>query len=130
MFFHLDFYAVVNHCKFSFVSFQSDGVLTVCLDGNFGLVRKNNAGSSDAAPESLHAGFFLESDKVDTFVQTYGHDKQSDKVVCTLINYKLKVLFIIIIILIIIIIMVKCSWLQMFAVCVVLLHFVVGQIGR
>ena len=80
LFLHDCYGDAANHCIFLFVTVQSNGVLTVSLDGNFGLVRKNNAGSSDVAPASLSGGFFLDSEKVDSFVRNYGQDSHSDKV--------------------------------------------------
>jgi hypothetical protein len=54
--------------------------MTVAMDGNFGLVRKFNAGSS-SAPPLFKDVYFVDADESKQFAETYGKDKTSDKVV-------------------------------------------------
>lgn len=53
--------------------------MTIAMDGNFGLVRKHNAGISPR-PISTKNGFFIDSMSVDAFVSSYSDDKDKDKV--------------------------------------------------
>jgi hypothetical protein len=48
---------------------SSDNSLTVCLDGNFGLVRKKNSGRSWEPPKHGSRFFFIEDDVVRNFVE-------------------------------------------------------------
>ena len=59
--------------------FKADGVVTVSMDANFGLVRKHHSGKSPL-PLSIANSFFLDSSDVDNFVTTYTNDKQKDQV--------------------------------------------------
>ena len=53
----------------------------VSIDGNFGLVRKLNSGSSQLQPK--HAGrFFIPSHEVDTFVEEYDDNPSQIMQVC------------------------------------------------
>lgn len=52
------------------LTFQEKGTLFVSLDGNFGLVSKQNAGTSLEPPNIAHS-LFLEQADVDSFVNNY-----------------------------------------------------------
>jgi len=49
------------------------------MDGNFGLVRKSNAGSSSLPPLYQDA-YFIDSQETDNFVRSYSNDSAGDKV--------------------------------------------------
>ena len=53
--------------------------MTVSIDGNFGLVRKRNAGSSSSS-SGIDGGFFIDDATVEDFVTHYGNDKEKEKV--------------------------------------------------
>lgn len=53
--------------------------MTVSIDGNFGLVRKKNAGSSSTEPLYPKV-YFVDQKETDAFVGTYGCDKATDRV--------------------------------------------------
>lgn len=67
---------------------QDGGVLTVSIDGNFGLCRKKSAGSSIYRPKTKNL-MFEDQDVVDNFVLNYksgSKDKVSGYVNCGSIN--------------------------------------------
>jgi len=53
--------------------------MTACVDGNFGLVRKRNAGASLSGPLYNNV-YFVDGSEVDSFVQLHSHDRDGDKV--------------------------------------------------
>jgi hypothetical protein len=67
---------------------QANGTVTVSLDGNFGLVRKSNAGKSLVTPLYENA-YFVDIDETNSFVDSYSQDKSRDKV--SLFNFRLSI---------------------------------------
>jgi hypothetical protein len=59
---------------------QGCGITTICIDGNFGLVRKQHSGVSSRGPSTVDSQFFMNDDEVETFVNSYENDKQTDQV--------------------------------------------------
>jgi hypothetical protein len=59
--------------------FQDGGVVTVSMDANFGLVRKQHSGTSPR-PLSLVNSYFLERSDVEAFVNGYVNDSKKDEV--------------------------------------------------
>jgi len=57
---------------------QDGGVVTICMDANFGLVRKFNSGTSPR-PLLVTDSFFLDNAEVNNFVNNYTNDKQKDQ---------------------------------------------------
>ena len=54
------------------VAIQNGGRVTVCLDGNFGLVRRKKAGQAVHVPQS---DIFIPDDEVNEFVDSYNKDR-------------------------------------------------------
>ena len=52
---------------------QEGGIRTVCMDANFGLVRKVHSGCS-TIPPLMYNNFFMNNDDVDGFVNAYAND--------------------------------------------------------
>lgn len=72
--------AVVGCHNGKCVMLQSTGTVTISLDGNFGLVRKKNSGSSYQKPYA-NGFYFIDADETDQFVQSYcSKDEKNDKV--------------------------------------------------
>ena len=58
---------------------KNDENITVCMDGNFGLVRKKNAGTSPMPPD--HDGiYFVPHEEVNDFCSSYYEGKEKDQV--------------------------------------------------
>lgn len=55
---------------FALLKFQDKGDLFVSLDGNFGLVHKQNSGTSKEPPQ-IAESLFLDQSKLNEFVKTY-----------------------------------------------------------
>ena len=53
------------------MNFQGDVTQIISLDGNFGLVHKKSAGEGTGLARRKES-FFMDQDKVDAFVSTYG----------------------------------------------------------
>lgn len=67
---------------FFFNNIQKDGTVIIAIDGNFGLVRRRKAGTSDNLPK---AGFFLPDEDVRSFTEAYNDKLQHNKeVICLL----------------------------------------------
>lgn len=70
---------------------QERGDLFVSLDGNFGLVHKQNSGNSHEPPQ-VAGSVFLEQSKLDDFVKTYDTSTKVGEGVRPFLKYRYSVL--------------------------------------
>lgn len=68
------------------MNFQSEVTKIISLDGNFGLVHKKSSGEGTGLPRRKER-FFMDQDKVDAFVSTYGKDAKKQSIVSVLFNW-------------------------------------------
>ena len=67
------------------MNFQGDVTQIISLDGNFGFVHEKSAGEGTGLPRRKER-FFMDQDKVDAFVSTYGLDAKKQSIVSKILN--------------------------------------------
>ncbi|XP_061170780.1 uncharacterized protein LOC133180253 [Saccostrea echinata] len=68
-----------NECP---ICSESEVTKILSLDGNFGLVHKKSSGEGSGIPRRKER-FFMDQDKVDAFVSTYGLDTKKQSINCS-----------------------------------------------